>query len=332
MMWGSLFSPLPHPHARCPPEHTTLASSSWAQTWLCHPRCRHWTRRCSSPLHRTWLSQMGPEPSPNQAPDGAANAVPQPSCLQTTAASGSPQSSSQIVPQLPACSSSTRPAQRPGPPARRSGNETEECHWIWGHQHHQDPPSPTVCSGTCWDPLGICWDCLGCDETHRDTCVLWGSLWVPTGNCRDPTGISGTPTCSGTYWNPLGSALGPIGTCWDPAYSRINWDALGTDGTLWEFLGPPHTLGSIKISWDLLGSAGNPTCSGTHWYLLGPVCALGPLGTYWNLLGPPHALWRLPGTYWEWLVPSMLWDPPRFIGTHREPLGATGTTMCSGTH
>lgn len=43
-------------------------------------------------------------------------------------------------------------------------------------------------------------------------------------------------------------------------------------------------------------------------------------------------LWRLPGTYWEWLVPSMLWDPPRFIGTHREPLGATGTTMCSGTH
>lgn len=155
MMGGSLFSPLPHPHACCPPEHTTLASSSWAQTWLCHPRCRHWARRCSSPLHRTWLSQMGPEPSPNQAPDGAASAVPQPSCLQTTAASGSPQSSSQIVPQLPACSSSTRPAQRPGPPARRSRNgagewpaphylQQQHSYCIWGWRLHPCIPASSL--------------------------------------------------------------------------------------------------------------------------------------------------------------------------------------------
>lgn len=173
-------SAFPPPPPRCrggsPPEHTALASSSWVQTWLRQPRCRHWARRPSPPRHRSPFSQMGPEPSPNQAPVGAASAVPQPSSRHTTAASGSPQSSSQTVPQRPVCSTSTRPAHCPGPPARRTGNGPGE-----GSRHQAvglpaptgNPPGPAgtpACTGTCWEVLGppgttACsrtrWDLLG---------------------------------------------------------------------------------------------------------------------------------------------------------------------------
>lgn len=49
----------------------------------------------------------------------AARAMPQPSCRQTTWASGKSQSSSQTVPQVPRCRTSTRPRQLPFPFASR---------------------------------------------------------------------------------------------------------------------------------------------------------------------------------------------------------------------
>lgn len=104
----------------------TDASSRWWQSVMPNGAAGHCSNADSFPQHRTLSSQMGPVPSPKNAPPGATSASPQPSCLQTTVASGSPQPSSQTVPQRPVCSSSTRPAQRPGPPTRRSGYGAEE--------------------------------------------------------------------------------------------------------------------------------------------------------------------------------------------------------------
>lgn len=110
---------LPRPGA-IPPAQMTAASSWWLQ--LCLPQGSARQRRSagSVPSQFTSSSQTGPVPGPKWALRGASRATPQPSSRQTTAASGSPQLSSQTVPQRPACSTSTRPAQRPGPPAKRS--------------------------------------------------------------------------------------------------------------------------------------------------------------------------------------------------------------------
>lgn len=103
-----------------PPEQVALASSSWVQTCLRKPLCRQAWRCRSVPWQRTSFSQMGPVPSPNQAPWGAETASPQSSSRHTTATSSMSQSSSQTVPHFPRWKTSTRPMQRLGPPVRRT--------------------------------------------------------------------------------------------------------------------------------------------------------------------------------------------------------------------
>lgn len=97
-----------------------LASSSWVQTCFRKPRWRQEFRCHSVPTQCTSFNQMGPVPSPNQAPGGAERASPQSSSRHTTATSRISQSSSHTVPHSPWWKTSTRPMQRFGPPVRRT--------------------------------------------------------------------------------------------------------------------------------------------------------------------------------------------------------------------
>lgn len=137
------------------PVQMTAASSRWSQLCLPQGSAGQCHNAASVPLHFTSSSHMGPMPGPKWALRRALCAAPQPSCLQTTAASSRPQPSSQTVPQLPACSSSTRPAQRPGPPARRSRNgagewpaphylQQQHSHCIWGWRLHPCIPASSL--------------------------------------------------------------------------------------------------------------------------------------------------------------------------------------------
>jgi len=102
------------------PEHTTPASSPWLQLLCPQGRARHWAMLSSLPMQLKSSSQMCPIPCPKRARLWAAMALPQPSCLHTTAASFRSQPSSQTVPHCPLWSTSTLPLQRFGPSARRT--------------------------------------------------------------------------------------------------------------------------------------------------------------------------------------------------------------------
>lgn len=66
-------------HTEQVPAQTTAASSRCWQSVMPHGAAGHCSKVDSFPWHRTLSSQMGPVPSPKNAPRGAASAAPQPS-------------------------------------------------------------------------------------------------------------------------------------------------------------------------------------------------------------------------------------------------------------
>lgn len=108
------------------PEHSTLASSTWWQLCCPHGLAWHSERAASVPVQFTSSSQIWPVPSPCRAPCETDSTVPQPSWRHTTRPSRTLQLSSHTVPHVPLWSTSTRPAQRPGPSTRRSPSGSGE--------------------------------------------------------------------------------------------------------------------------------------------------------------------------------------------------------------
>ncbi|TNN24991.1 hypothetical protein EYF80_064883 [Liparis tanakae] len=102
------------------PEQTTPASSLCPQSGS--PRAAGQAHRFSSvPVQFSSSRWTGPRPGGKEPPCPVAlRAEPQPSWAHTTWASRRSHRSSHTVPHLPSLHSSTRPAQRSGPPASRA--------------------------------------------------------------------------------------------------------------------------------------------------------------------------------------------------------------------
>lgn len=107
------------------PVQMTDASSWWLQ--LCCPQGwkRQRRRLDSAPVQLTSSSQIGPEPGPNRAFPELRRGAPQSSSRHTTAACTRSQPSSHTVPHWSLYRTSTRPAQDPGPPTRRTCHSPE---------------------------------------------------------------------------------------------------------------------------------------------------------------------------------------------------------------
>lgn len=117
--------------------HTTETSSLWLQSLSPQEFLVHRLMSFSLPLQRTSSSQILPLPWPYAADPLTLLTPAYPSILQTTAPSGVPNESSQIVPHSPLCNISTRPTLRESPvlTKRMSRPITEKCmyyHWTTG--------------------------------------------------------------------------------------------------------------------------------------------------------------------------------------------------------